>query len=153
MTQSTKEDLRSRHRVLIGYLRELSHSSRDDEQSSELLRLVGQADELEHVTDSLASAFQRIARRRLRNSVELSQSVVTELCELQESVSADLLASVAGRGVPIDLPEMLDARETALAERFAGHTDLDQYIVESGLREICARMTLAAQRLAIGGTS
>ena len=150
MTQSTKEDLQSRHRVLIGYLRELSHSSRDKEQSSELLRLVGQADELAHVTDLLASAYQRIARRRLRNSVELRQSVVTELCELQESVSADLLASVAGRSVPFDLTEMLDARDAAMAKRLAGHTDLDQYIVESGLREMCARMTLAAQRLAIG---
>ena len=150
MTQSAKEDLQSRHRVLIGYLRELSHSSRDDKQSGELLHLVGQSDELANVTDSLASAFQRIARRRLRNSVELQESIVTELGELQEAVSADFLAAVVGRGgrsTPLDLSDLLDERDTALAQRLAGHTDLDQYVVESGLREICARMTLAEQRL------
>lgn len=150
MSQTTKDELQSRYRILIGYLRELSHSSRDDEQSSELLRLVGQADELAHVTDSLASAFQRIARRRLRNSVEIRSSVVTELNALQETISADFLASVAGQAVPLDLTGILDERDAALAERIAGQTDLNQYVVESGLRELCARMTLAAQRLAVG---
>lgn len=151
MAQATKEDLRSRHRVLINYLRELSHSSRDDEQSGELLRLVGQADELAHVTDSLASAFQRIARRRLRDFVEIRQSVADELDAQQEAVSSDFLASVAGRVSSRDLPGVLDAQDAvaaALSQRLMGKTDIDEYLVESDLREMCARMAVAAQRLA-----
>jgi phosphate:Na+ symporter len=153
MTQTRKEALQKRHRMLIGYLRELSHSSRDDEQSGELLRLVSKADELAHVTDSLSSAYQRIARRRLRNSVEIRQNVASELDALQQSVSTDFLASITGQSMGVDFSAMLEARDTALAERLAGHADLDQYVVESGLREVCARMTLAAQRLESGSSA
>lgn len=148
MTQIRKAELQRRQRILIGYLRELSHSSRDDEQSSELLQLVSKADELAHVTDSLSSAFQRIARRRLRNSVEITQGVSNELRKLQESVSADFLSSAAGQNACQDISGMLDERDNVLVQRLASHTDLDQYVVESGLREVCARMALSAQRLA-----
>jgi phosphate:Na+ symporter len=149
MAQSTKEALQTRHRVLIEYLRELSHSSRDDQQSGELLHLVGQADELANLVDSLASHFQRITRRRLRNSVVLQPSVVAELDALQKSVSSNFLASITGRGVSLGLPGLQDGRDAAMAKRFADHTDLDRYVVESGLREVCARMMIAAERLVI----
>jgi phosphate:Na+ symporter len=151
MTQAKKDDIRARHRVLIGYLRELSHSSRDEVQSSELLRLVGQVNELAHVTDGLASSFQRIARRRLRNRVQMQPDVVRHLRALQAAVTEGFLGGIDGAASPHDLPgmgEVRDAAERALVQGFTGQLDLDQYVVESDLLELCGRMTIAAERLA-----
>jgi phosphate:Na+ symporter len=151
MTQTKKDDIRARHRVLIGYLRELSHSSRDEVQSSELLRLVGQVNELAHVTDGMASSFQRIARRRLRNRIVMQPDVIKHLQALQAVVSEGFLAGINGDASAKDLPgvgEVKDAVETALVHGFTGQLDLDQYVVESDLLELCGRMTIAAERLA-----
>lgn len=152
MTQAKKDDIRARHRVLIGYLRELSHSSRDEVQSSELLRLVGQVNELAHVTDGLASSFERIARRRLRNHVQMQPDVVRHLRALQAAVTEGFLGLIDGAASPHDLPgmgEVRDAAERALVHGFTSQLDLDQYVVESDLLELCGRMAIATERLAV----
>jgi phosphate:Na+ symporter len=155
MAQVMKDDLRSRHRILIGYLRELSHSARDDVQSRELLTRVSQADELAHLTDSLASSFTRIARRRVRDQVMIPPDVVREMESVREAVSAGLLSAVGGFHPAIDVSALLDARDAAassLAERLVARSDLNQYLIESDLLNVCARVTVAANRISVQPT-
>jgi hypothetical protein len=150
MAQTTKDGLRSRHRILIGYLRELSHSARDEVQSRELLTLVSQVDELAHLTDALASSFTRIARRRVRDQVVVPAEVAQELDSVRQAVSAGFLSAIEGLDPVIDVSALLDARDaaaTALAERLVARSDLDQYVIESDLLNVCARVTVAANRI------
>jgi phosphate:Na+ symporter len=146
--QERKDLVRDRRRAIVGYLGELSHSARDDEQSRQLLTAVGQADELAHVTDSLVSSFRRINRRQRRDRVELDDSAQASLMATQQVVSSDFAAALrGGREVPTDIEAMRDRVAAGLAERLVVTRDLDRYIIESDLLEVLARMTIAAQRL------
>jgi phosphate:Na+ symporter len=143
-----KDLVRDRRRAIVGYLGELSHSARDDEQSRQLLAAVGQADELAHVTDSLVSSFRRINRRQRRDRVELDDSAQANLMATQQVVSSDFAAALRdGREVATDIEAMRDQVAAGLAERLVVTRDLDRYIIESDLLEVLARMTIAAQRL------
>lgn len=146
--QERKDLVRARRRAIVGYLGELSHSARDDEQSQQLLAAVGQADELAHVTDSLVSSFRRINRRQLRDHVELDATAQSSLMATQQVVSADFAAALrAGEQVATDIEAMRDRVAAGLAERLVATRDLDRYIIESDLLEVLARMTIAAERL------
>jgi phosphate:Na+ symporter len=143
-----KDRVRDRRRAIVGYLGELSHSARDDEQSRQLLAAVGQADELAHVTDSLVSSFRRIHRRQRRDRVELDDSAQANLMATQQVVSSDFAAALrGGREVATDIEAMRDRVAAGLAERLVATRDLDRYIIESDLLEVLARMTIAAERL------
>lgn len=150
-TQASKDGIRARHRALIGYLRELSHSARDDVQSAELLGAVGQADEIAHLTDSLASAFQRIARRRMRARVDLDPNVIAQFRTLGDVVSQGFLGAVRRGSINLTEQQVLDAKEqisSTIAGRLVERSDVDQYLIESDLLEVCARVALGAERIA-----
>jgi phosphate:Na+ symporter len=142
-----KHDLRARHRAIVGYLAELSHSARDDAQSHQLLALVSEADELAHLTDSIASALRRINRRRRRTRAQLDHVMRQDLVTMESMVSADLAAALAGhRGISA-VDSIEDHREQIAAERLGAHLNMDRYVLESDLLELLARVTLAADRI------
>jgi phosphate:Na+ symporter len=142
-----KTDLRERHRTIVGYLAELSHSARDDAQSHQLLALVSEADELAHLTDSVASALRRINRRRRRTRAQLDHQMRQDLTSMESVVSADLASALAGsRGVSAaDVIE--DHREQIAAQRLGAQLDMDRYVLESDLLELLARVSLGADRI------
>lgn len=142
-----KNDLRSRHRAIVSYLAELSHSARDDAQGHQLLALVSEADELAHLTDSTASALRRINRRRRRTKAQLEHAMRQNLITTESIVSADLAAALAGhRGVSA-VESIDDQRERIAAQRLGAGLDMDRYVLESDLLELLARVTLAADRI------
>jgi len=142
-----KNDLRGRHRAIVGYLAELSHSSRDDAQSHQLLALVSEADELAHLTDSIASALRRINRRRRRTKAQLDHVMRQDLITMESIVSADLASALAGhRGISA-ADSIDDHRERMAAQRLGAHINMDRYVLESDLLELLARVTLAADRI------
>lgn len=94
---ASKAKLRAQHHAIIGYLAELSHSTRDDEQSRQLLALVSQVDELAHLADALNSSFKRINRRRRRSGATLSRESQESVNEAKAQVFAGFMSALTSR--------------------------------------------------------
>ena len=145
-----KTVIRRRHRELVAYLAELSHSSRDDTQGRQLLGLLSQADELAHAADLIGSSLRRVARRRRRAGVSISEESGGLLVSLQHLVCDDLTRAMADSPMP-SLADELEARIEALsAARTSGMgqaADVDRYVVESDLADLLARLAHAVTRI------
>jgi phosphate:Na+ symporter len=144
--EGIKTGIRSQHRAIVGYLAELSHSSRDDQQSRQLLALVTEADELAHLADFLASSFRRINRRRRRTNVTLDPDSAVEL--MSQGLAASSLLGDCIQGLPISLSVTDHNGDESFA---AGHhpasRDMDLYVLTSDLRDILARVVISADRI------
>ena len=145
-----KTVVRRRHRAIVAYLAELSHTSRDEAQGRQLLGLLSQADELAHAADLIGSSLRRAARRRRRAGVAISDESVGLLVALQHLVTDDLLRAMSDSQLP-SLADELEARiEELSATRTAGMgqaADVDRYVVESDLADLLSRLAHAIGRI------
>ncbi len=146
-----KDSIRQHQRAVVGYLGAVSTSARDEEQSAELLAYVGEADELAHLADLLASGFRRVHRRRHRHGVTIPPETAEVLVRMQETTRADLLAS---RTVPrpatlrADIDAERELAGTRLARWFVRTKDVDTYVVVTDLLDLIDRAWISADRLA-----
>jgi len=140
--EARKHRLRAQHRAIVGYLAELSHSSRDDEQSRQLLALVSEADELAHLSDSLSSSFRRINRRRRRTGVTLSDPTRSALLNAQTRMSDAFAECLSGGEV-----RPTSRSDESTPARLSAGLDMDQYVLESDLRDVLARVELSIDRI------
>lgn len=145
-----KTVIRRRHRELVAYLAELSHTSRDDAQGRQLLGLLSQADELAHAADIIGSSLRRVARRRRRAGVAISEESGGLLVSLQHLVCDDLGRAMSGSTQP-SLADELEIRiEELSAARTSGMSqaaDVDRYVVESDLADLLSRLAHAIGRI------
>ncbi len=147
--EEIKTRIRAQHRAIVGYLAQLSHSSRDDEQSRQLLSLVSEADELAHLADFLASSFRRINRRRRRTRVNLDPESAAAL--MTQGLRVSELLGDALQGTPMITPEPdLNIDENSTAGPHLAARNLDLYVMASDVQEILARVVIAADRISEG---
>jgi phosphate:Na+ symporter len=148
--EQRKTVVRRRHRAIVAYLAELSHTTRDEEQSRQLLGLLSQADELAHAADLIGSSLRRVARRRRRSGVSISEESGGLLVSLQHLVTDDLARTMEDSPLPALADEIEGRLDAIAAARTAGISqaaDVDRYVVESDLADLLARLTHAVARL------
>jgi phosphate:Na+ symporter len=146
-----KDDIRQHQRAVVGYLGAVSTSARDEEQSTQLLAYVGEADELAHLTDLLASGFRRIHRRRHRHALTIPAETAEVLVRMQVTTSADLAAARTLPRPPTLQSDIESERElagTRLARWFVRTKDVDAYVVVTDLLDLIDRVRISADRLA-----
>jgi phosphate:Na+ symporter len=143
-----KRSLLDRQRMIVGYLSEVSHSTRDTAQAQELMNLLSAADELGHVTDYVASGVRRVARRRERYQTAVPHA--PQLAELSRLVGEALVAAYAGEGA-VDVSEPLsavnDEVERELRHRLMRRSDVDTYVVEADLLALLTRVRNSITRV------
>jgi phosphate:Na+ symporter len=144
--EEMKTRIRSQHRAIVGYLAELSHSSRDDEQSRQLLALVTEADELAHLADFLASSFKRINRRRRRTHVTLDPEYSVALMTQGLEVSSLLGNALEGAPESTHSSER-NGEEVIVVGTHLASRDMDLYVLASDLQEILSRVVIASDRI------
>jgi hypothetical protein len=150
--EDIKTGIRSQHRAIVGYLAELSHSSRDDQQSRQLLALVTEADELAHLADFLASSFRRINRRRRRTQVTLDPD--SAVVVMSQGLAAGALLGDALQGLPISTSDTdRNGDDSVVAGHHPASRDMDLYVLTSDLRDILARVVISADRISEGRAS
>lgn len=148
--EARKSSIRRRHREIVTYLSEVSHSSRDDAQSRHLLALLSQADELAHDADVLGSTFRRVARRRRRSGASISEESAGLLVALQHLVRDDLVLAMRDPSLPSYADEVesrLDALTEARTSNVLQGIDVDRYVVESDLADLLDRLAQSTIRL------
>jgi len=147
-----KDSIRQHQRAIVGYLGAVSTSARDEEQSAQLLAYVGEADELAHLADLLASGFRRVHRRRHRNGVTMPKETADVLVRMQETTSADAgSARISPRpeSVRADIEEERELAGARLARWFVRTRDVDAYVVVTDLLDLIDRVRISADRLAV----
>jgi len=145
-----KTVIRRRHRAVVAYLVELSHASRDDAQGRQLLGLLSQADELAHAADIIGSSLRRVARRRRRAGVAISEESGGLLVALQHLVCDDLSRAMSDSPQPSLADELEERIEELSAARTSGMgqaADVDRYVVESDLADLLSRLAHAIGRI------
>ncbi|MDP2013809.1 MAG: hypothetical protein Q8L05_06245, partial [Actinomycetota bacterium] len=148
--EERKSAIRYRHRAIVTFLAELSHSSLDEAQSRQLLGLLSQADELAHDADILGSAFRRVARRRRRAGTSLSEESAGALVALQHLVRGELERAMNGATLPAlgeEVEAQLESLATARLLNVGAGIDVDRHVVESDLADLLGRLALSAARL------
>lgn len=85
------DDLRA---AIVRYLADLGRAEVSDEQSDELVALIGAADELEAIGDVVETNLVRLGKRRLKEEIDIAPSTVEVLEALHERVTEDLTLAV-----------------------------------------------------------
>ncbi len=148
--ESRKTAIRTRHRAIVTYLSELSHSGRDDVQSQQLLALLSEADELAHDADILASSLRRIARRRRRAAVSISEESAGLLTALQHLVREDLTRAIRHPTMashPEEVEARLESLKMARTMNLMQGVDVDRHVVESDLADLLDRLAMSTARI------
>lgn len=146
--EGEKRSLLDRQRMIVGYLSEVSHSTRDTAQATELMNLLSATDELGHMTDYVASGVRRVARRRERAHTAIPHS--PQLGELNRLVGEALIAAYAGTNaadISAPLSTVHDEVEQELRHRLMSRSDVDTYVVESDLLALLTRVRNSITRV------
>lgn len=146
--EGEKRSLLDRQRMIVGYLSEVSHSTRDTAQATELMNLLSATDELGHMTDYVASGVRRVARRRERAHTAIPHS--PQLGELNRLVGEALIAAYAGTNaadISAPLSTVHDEVEQELRHRLMSRSDVDTYVVEADLLALLTRVRNSITRV------
>lgn len=137
-----REALRARYRDIMKYLGSLSGSDRDEEQDTELLAVVREADELGYLIDLIGESLVRVTRRRRRDSVSVPHAAA--LLHLLDDVTPAL--DLRAEAADFDLDER-EAAARRLTRQLTVRADVETYVVESDLLTLLDRVRSAAARL------
>jgi phosphate:Na+ symporter len=147
--EDRKNKIRETHRKIVAYLAELSHGSKDDRQSQQILGQLSQVNEIIHLADHLASSFKKIIRRRLRSEVHLKPFAQSSIDDLQNKSRENLTLIYTGK-VSMRLVHQIEAERALMADRFTKNKSkkkLDEFILESDLLDVIDRVNVIALRL------
>jgi phosphate:Na+ symporter len=123
------DDLRE---AIVTYLADLGRAEVSDEESDELVALIGAADELEAIGDVVETNLVRLGKRRLKEGFEIAASTRELLAAMHERVTEDLALAVhalegedraAFRALLAAASEVTAQRDAALVRQATRLTD------------------------------
>lgn len=144
-----KNEIRRSHREIVKYLADLSHGSKDDQQSQQILAQLTLTNDMIHLIDYLTSSFKKTLRRRARNQINVKPFALEKLIGLQKNVSENLIKSWNLKSSKKVSP-LIDSEREQIASRFTrskSKNKLDEFIVESDLLEMIERVNLFSVQL------
>lgn len=147
--ENRKNKIREDHRKIVSYLADLSHSSKDDRQSQQILNQLTQANEIIHLADYLSSSFRKIIRRRLRSNAAIKPVDKVLIENLQKKATSNL-SLIYQKTELTRLTKNIELERENIAARFTKNKSekkLDEFILESDLLDAIDRVSLVAMRL------